>query len=377
MHRMRTIPDLTAGQVDNLESRRARADLAGFLLGTGLVLAEPERLVDEAAWVGHIPFAFWVVDALRPRSFVELGTHSGCSYSAFLQAIDTLGLATSCHAVDTWKGDAQAGFYGENVYQELAAYHDARYGGFSRLLRMTFDAALAQFSDGSIDLLHIDGLHTYEAVSHDLHSWLPKLSSRGLVLMHDIDVREPGFEVWRLWEEVSARYPAFSFLHSHGLGVAWVGTDAMPAPIAWLTSLAGQDAATGVDIVRSYFHRLGSGLIDRVGCNARDRALAERDRTLAERDRALAERDDDLAQRGREIAALTSVLAQCDGRINTLTSELAGLLHEQRERQKYWGFAPVVHAPRDFSRLMRRKLGGNPAHLPISANHTDHRRPIE
>ena len=69
------------------------------------------------------------------------------------------------------------------------ADHEGRYGGFSAfLLRMTFDDALPQFSDGSIDLLHIDGFHSHEAVSHDLHAWLPKLSSRGLILMHDINV---------------------------------------------------------------------------------------------------------------------------------------------------------------------------------------------
>ena len=36
----------------------------------------PEHIVT-SAWLTHAPFAFWLVDVLRPRSIVELGTHHG------------------------------------------------------------------------------------------------------------------------------------------------------------------------------------------------------------------------------------------------------------------------------------------------------------
>ena len=119
----------------------------------------------DSAWYGHVPFAGWMVRAARPRVIVELGTHAGVSYAAFCEAVLQEGLDARCYAIDTWQGDEHAGFYDEAVFEELREFHDARYAGFSRLIRCAFDAALPQIADNSVDLLHIDGRHRYDDVA--------------------------------------------------------------------------------------------------------------------------------------------------------------------------------------------------------------------
>ena len=183
---------------------------------------QPEDVVP-SAWQEHAPFAFWLIEVLHPGIFVELGTHYGFSYLAFCQAVQRLGGTTKCYAVDTWKGDEHAGFYGEDVFSKLSEIHERRYSGFSRLIRSTFDDALPHFGHGTVDLLHIDGRHRYDDVVHDFESWLPKLSDRAVVLLHDINVRERGFGVWQFWAELQTRFRCFEFVHGHGLGVVQVG----------------------------------------------------------------------------------------------------------------------------------------------------------
>jgi hypothetical protein len=196
----------------------------------------PERLGALSGWWGHVPFAHWAIRAARPRVFVELGTHNGVSYAAFCQAVARCQLNTRCFAVDTWKGDAHSSFYGETVYEGFRAFHDERYAAFSTLLRCTFDEALGRIEDGSVDLLHLDGLHTYDAVRHDFQSWLPKLSSRAVALLHDINVHSGDFGVWQLWQELRERHPHFEFHHCYGLGVLALGKEP-PEAIAELCAL--------------------------------------------------------------------------------------------------------------------------------------------
>jgi hypothetical protein len=177
-----------------------------------------------SAWIEHYSFAFFLVEMLRPKTFVELGTHTGGSYFAFCQTIKTLQIKTKAYAVDTWQGDEHSGIYGEDVFKQVNQTNQENFAHFSTLLKTTFDNAGQHFENGSIDLLHIDGLHTYEAGKHDFERWLPKMSDTAVMIFHDTAVKFEDFGVWKLMEELRQKYPYFEFEHGFGLGILCTGS---------------------------------------------------------------------------------------------------------------------------------------------------------
>ena len=177
------------------------------------------RIYGVGAWVGHLHFAYDLVAALRPRLLVELGVDRGESYFAFCQSAQENKTGTRCFGIDTWRGDQHAGGYDETTFEQVSAHNRENYEGFSTLIRSSFDEALDSFEPESIDVFHLDGLHTEAAVRHDLEAWLPKIRPGGLLLLHDVDVRAKEFGVWRIWAELHERGRSWTFHDGPGLGV--------------------------------------------------------------------------------------------------------------------------------------------------------------
>ncbi len=209
------------------------------------------ELLKSPWWIGHIPFAFELIARLQPAVLVELGTYSGSSFAAFCQAAKASGAPTHCYGVDLWEGDIHMGRFDEELYKEVSGYMESHFPGKATLIRKDFNAAVFDFADGSVDFLHIDGTHTFEAVSNDFNTWLPKLSDRSVVLFHDINVNEENcgpssrhFGVRRFFDSAKGTYPNFEFEHCFGLGVLVTGGN-VPAAVVELVELSKSAAFRG------------------------------------------------------------------------------------------------------------------------------------
>lgn len=285
-----------------------------------------------SAWTQHVPFAMLLIDLLRPHTFVELGTYLGASYCAFCQAVKELNIDCRCFAVDNWAGDEHGGFYGPGILSDLKAHHDPRYSSFSQLIQAPFDEALARFADRSIDLLHIDGYHTYEAVKHDFDAWLPKMSPSGVMIFHDIAEHMDDFGVWKLWDELKVRYPAhIEFLHGHGLGLVAVG-EVVPEGFQTLVDIPGSHWLA----MRELFRELGSRIESRQQVHALHQELEDNKRAYEEQIDALR-----LASETEHKKALSSLETRYSQQRSALVREyeatLAGVRAKQAEAEATTG----------------------------------------
>lgn len=171
-------------------------------------------------WAGHKYFGYDLVRNLKPKKIVELGTHLGCSLFSLAQSIHDGKLNIQIDAIDTWQGDKHSSIYGENIFQRVQEIKRACYPKVNiNFIRKTFDQASKKYPDNSIDILHIDGMHTYKMVKHDYATWINRVNKNGIIMLHDTAVKKWGFGVHKLFTEVKRKFKTIEFAHSYGLGV--------------------------------------------------------------------------------------------------------------------------------------------------------------
>nr|CAX84188.1 uncharacterized protein [uncultured bacterium] len=124
----------------------------------------------------------------KDKCFVEIGVAEG----AFSQEILQRCRPSSLTLIDLWAHQEDPA-YAPDVNNVEAETQAARYqavkdrfsGPNVSILRQDSLSAANLFADGSLDYIYIDAMHTFEAVSADLHAWWPKLAEGGLLMGHD------------------------------------------------------------------------------------------------------------------------------------------------------------------------------------------------
>ncbi|MFM9994723.1 MAG: class I SAM-dependent methyltransferase [Phycisphaerales bacterium] len=244
-------------------------------------------------WSGHRNFAYDLVRWVRPGRIVELGVHWGTSFFAFAQAIKDEKLPTRLIGVDTFKGDEHAGAYGGEVLAAVRTVIDRYFPTQDIVLHEGyFNDALPRVEDESVDILHIDGLHTHEACRCDYAAWLPKLAPEGVVLFHDT-APSTGYGSASFWKEIAARHPSFAFEHSWGLGVLFPkGSE----------RLAGLRAQRLDERIMLYTHRAEHRLA-RIEVRDLTAMMEERGEAVQSQKRMMRERDERIARLADELQA--------------------------------------------------------------------------
>ena len=302
---------------------------------TNWVVSDPRYDADQlnpklkfAYWEGHRDFAYDLLQFVRPERLVELGSQYGCSLFSFCQAVRDFKLNTEINAVDMWSGDIGAEITGEEVYalvQKTAATYYPEVN--LHLFQMCFDDARPNFADNSIDILHIDGGHTFEDVEHDFTTWLPKLKENGIVLFHDVysPIDQGSCDHW---EKTKKEYDCyFDFTHSCGLGILF------PKGRYWYDRLEAAgffkyykdlyfyrskykytqerfDELKGLYEERYRAIEQQSKMIDE-----RDERIAADERLVAEKDAAIASQTKLIEERDATIASQTKMIEERDTRI--------------------------------------------------------------
>ncbi len=260
-----------------------------------------------SAWSGHYFFAYDLIRNTKPKIVVELGTHKGNSLFSMAQAIKDGKLKTELHGVDTWEGDPQAGYYGEDVYEEFLRISKEYYKDVKIIPhKMLFDDAVKKFEDNSIDILHIDGLHTYEAVKHDFETWLPKVNKdTGIIMFHDVCETKDDFGVYKLWDELKKKYEnTITFEHYHGLGVIFLDNNIKDIEkhfsVYYTTLSKNQDLE----------YSLGE---TQKGNEAMSKELVELHQTLGNRDKVIQEKDVIIGKKDKSIQEKDTLIEEYEG----------------------------------------------------------------
>lgn len=137
-------------------------------------------------WMEPVELVWLYLTAKGMGSIVEIGSWKGRSTHALLS-----GCKGTVWAVDHFRGSKEQ-IENDLTYSEIEKgniYKDflKNVGHFKnlKLLKMDSLEAVKKFKDNSVDMVFIDGGHSYKEVKQDIKAWCPK--ARKIICGHDFN----------------------------------------------------------------------------------------------------------------------------------------------------------------------------------------------
>lgn len=126
-----------------------------------------------------------------PFTAVEIGSHMGEG----LQMLAATHLFNKIHVIEPFKGEEAFNTDFKWTWEEVRQEWDLNTRHFKDIIQLheAFSYEVVdKFFDNSINLVYIDGDHSYEAVKRDIELYLPKIRNRGILSGHDYHTTWPG-----------------------------------------------------------------------------------------------------------------------------------------------------------------------------------------
>ena len=145
----------------------------------------------------------------KPLKMVEVGVWQGKMCKNLLASMPLLDWS----GVDPWLAPEQGSSYALSGAQIAAQRQESfeaafkkaaeiinSYPGRAKAYRMTSQEAARLFPDNSLDIVFIDGDHSYEGTKKDILLWAPKVKKGGLLCGHDY--KNPPAQVHKAVDEL-------------------------------------------------------------------------------------------------------------------------------------------------------------------------------
>lgn len=120
---------------------------------------------------------------------VEIGSYAGESAEVFISSLKIRKL----YCIDPWEGgyDLKDKASSSDMGQAEKYFDIIAEKYFRQILKLKLSSSQAVnfFSNEMLDMVYLDGNHSFEAVYNDIGIWLPKVKTNGILAGHDVKWR--------------------------------------------------------------------------------------------------------------------------------------------------------------------------------------------